>query len=100
MFVRTIRISFAGGTSEATIKLFNERVKPMWSSQPGFHSIQRFKVIEGPNKDQEMVVLRFNSHDDYKKALEALADKREALQKDIQAAGVKQEENMMLEEIT
>ena len=100
MLVRTIRNSIAGGNNEAAVKLFNERVKPMWSDQPGFHSIQRFKVIDGPHKDQEMVVLRFNSHDDFRQAIDAVANKREALLKDIQAAGVKQEDTMMLEEIT
>ena len=72
----------------------------MWSKQKGFHSIQRFKIIEGPYKDQEMVVLRFNSHDDFKKAMDAVKDEREAILKEIAATGVKMEETMMLEEIT
>ena len=85
---------------DKAMEIYEKRAKPMWSKQSGFHSMQRFRVLDGPNKDQEMVVLRFNSHDDFRKAVDAVANKREALLKDIQAAGVKQEETMMLEEIT
>ena len=102
MFVRTSRNSFSGNDQkyEAAVKLFDERIKPMWSKQKGFHSLQRFKIVEGPYKDQEMIVMRFDSQDNFKKAIEAVKDEREATLKEIADTGVKIEEVMMLEEIT
>ena len=99
MFVRASRVSFAK-EDDAPIQLYNEKIKPMWSSQPGFHSIQRFEIVDGPHKGQEMNVLRFDNQDSFDKATKALAEQREALKKDLDAAGVKIEETLLLNEVS
>jgi|EndMetStandDraft_8_1072994.scaffolds.fasta_scaffold508325_2 heme-degrading monooxygenase HmoA len=100
MFVRTVRNSFSGSDDTAVLKLFNEKMKPLWTSQPGFHSISRYRVVEGPHKDQMMVVTRFENKEAHDKAMKAVGEKREAILKEIHAAGVKMEETMLLEEAT
>ncbi len=60
----------------------------------------RYRVVEGPHKDQMMVVTRFENKEAHDKAMKAVGEKREAILKEIHAAGVKMEETMLLEEAT
>ena len=98
MFIRAIRYSMGQGEDRA-IKIYDERAKPMWSKQHGFHSMQRYRILEGPNKDQFMVVLRFNDQDAFNKAQEGVASEREGIMKDLEAAGVRAEETLVMEEV-
>jgi hypothetical protein len=99
MYVRGTRYSFTGNGADEGGKIYNGKAKPMWSGQKGFHSMQRFRIADGPNKDQQYVVLRFESKDAWEKAREACASQRDEMLKGLETAGVKAEEVMELEEI-
>jgi len=98
MFTRAIRYNLGSDEQEA-VKIYNERAKPMWGKQQGFHSMQRYRIVEGPHKDKQMVVVRFNDQDCFNKAQEAVAQEREGIVKDLEKAGVQAEEVLMLEEV-
>jgi len=101
MYVRGTRYSFTGNGAEEGGKLYNEKAKPMWSGQQGFHSMQRFRIVgEGSHADQQYVVLRFESKDAWEKARQAVGSQRDEMLKSLETAGVKTEEVMELEEIT
>ena len=99
MFIRAIRSSFEGGKpSEEAIKLYNEKVKPLWSKQKGFHSIGRFTVVDGPHKGHSMVVVRFDSQEAFQKAYDGIAKEREDIMQALKDVGGKQEEILTLDE--
>ena len=50
MFTQATRYSFSKGLDEA-VQIYN-KAKPLWSAQKGFHSIQRYRIVEGPHADQ------------------------------------------------
>lgn len=100
MYVRGTRFSFNGAKAEAKgAEVYNNVAKAMWGGQPGFHSMQRFKIVGGPNDGQQYVVVRFASKHALEAARAAIAQKREAMLKELEAAGCKAEEAMELEEI-
>jgi heme-degrading monooxygenase HmoA len=100
MYTRVTRYSFNGSKAEEEGAKLYEQAKPMWSGQQGFHSMQRYRIVEGPNANQQMVVVRFNSKNDMKKAREAVSKQRDQILKKLDEVGVKTEEAMELEEIT
>ena len=99
MFTRAIRYNLGDGEAKGA-QIYNERAKPMWSKQQGFHSMQRYRIVEGPNANHQMVVVRFNSKNDMMKAREAVGQQRDQILKKLADVGVKTEEAMELEEIT
>lgn len=98
MFVRSIHFSMNGADPSAADAVY-AKAKEMWIAQLGFHSIQRFRFAEGPHKDDQMVVLRFDSRESFDAAAEAIKPQRDEYMKALAAAGVKQEEIMMLDEL-
>jgi len=100
MYTRVTRYSFNGSNAEAEGAKLYAQAKPMWSGQQGFHSMQRYRIVEGPNANQQMVVVRFNSKNDMMKARETVGQQRDQLLKKLDEVGVKTEEAMELEEIT
>ena len=100
MYTRVTRYSFNGSSAEKEGAKLYEQAKPMWSSQQGFQSMQRYRIVEGPNANQQMVVVRFNSKNDMMKAREAVSQQRDQILKKLDEVGVKTEEAMELEEIT
>jgi heme-degrading monooxygenase HmoA len=101
MFTQATRYSATEQAMEKGEKIYKEKAKPMWSKQQGFHSMNMYKVAEGPNKDKghRLVVLRFNDQASMDAAREKLGEQREAMLKELDQAGIKTEEVMKLEEI-
>jgi len=97
MFTQAMRYSFSKAPDEAVA--IYEKIKPMWSAQKGFHSIQRYRIVEGPHTDQQMVVLRFSDRAALDAARKNIAPQREEALKGLAAAGAKVEETFLLEEI-
>jgi len=97
MFTQATRYSFSKGLDEA-VQLY-DKAKRLWSAQKGFHSIQRYRIVEGPHTDQQMVVLRFNDRASLDDARKNIQPKREELLKGLENAGVKTEEVLLLEEV-
>src|SRR5262245_56214162 len=54
MYTRVTRYSFNGSNAEKEGAKLYEQAKPMWSGQQGFHSMQRYRIVEGPNANQQM----------------------------------------------
>src|SRR4029450_1527063 len=100
MFTRVTRFSFTGNEAEQTGAKLYGQAKPLWSGQPGFHRMTRYRITEGPNANQQMVVVRYDSKENMEKALKAISQQREKIMKQLEEAGVKAEEVMVLEEIT
>jgi len=99
MFTQATRYSATEQAMEKGEKIYKEKAKPMWSKQQGFHSMNMYKVAEGPNKGHRLVVLRFNDRASMDAAREKLGEQREAMLKELDQAGIKTEEVMKLEEI-
>jgi hypothetical protein len=97
MFTQAMRYSFSKAPDEAVA--IYEKVKPMWGAQKGFVSIQRYRIVEGPYTDQQMVVLRFRDRAALDAARKNIAPQREEALKGLAAAGAKVEETFLLEEI-
>ena len=98
MFQQVTRFSATKGM-EVGEKIYREKAKAMWGSQPGFHSMSMFNIDEGDHKGQRMVVIRFKDKASLDKAREAVADQREAVMKELNEAGIKAEEVIRLEQI-
>jgi hypothetical protein len=97
MFTQATRYSFSKGLDEA-IQIYN-KAKPLWSAPKGFHSIQRYRIVEGPHADQQMVVLRFNDRASLDAARKKIQPQRDEILKGLDKAGVKTEEVLLLEEV-
>ena len=101
MYVRATRYSFKDdGAMEKGNNIYSNKAKPLWSKQKGFHSMNLFRIADGPNKGQEMVALRFESKDAWEKARDGISQQREEFLKGLEEAGVKTEEVLELEEVT
>ena len=99
MYVRTSRYSFTGDGQAKGAEIFQDIAKPLWSGQPGFHSVSRFQITEGPYTGQQLVVLRFKDKATMDIARGTIKNQRDTMLKNLEAAGVKLEESMELEEI-
>ena len=99
MYVRTSRYSFTGDGKAKGAEIFNDIAKPLWSSQPGFHSVNRYQITVGPYKGQDMVVLRFKDKAAMDIARGTIKNQRDTMLKNLEASGVKLEESMELEEV-
>jgi heme-degrading monooxygenase HmoA len=95
MFIQTSRwtVPENGG------KEIYDKSKPLWQGQPGFHSMSLFDIVDGEHKGQRMVVIRFNDEASLDAAREKLTSEREQMLKDCEAAGLKMEELLRLEEV-
>ena len=98
MFTRVVRYSGNDKAFDEGAKLYHQ-AKTMWGGQPGFHSMQRYRITDGPHANQQMVVLRFNNKSEMDKAREAVGSQHTDRLKKLEEAGVKTEETYMLEEI-
>ena len=95
MFTQATRYSATEQAMEKGEKIYKEKANPMWSKQQGFHSMNMYKVAEGPNKGHRLVVLRFNDQ----ASMDAAREKLGAMLKELDQAGIKTEEVIKLEEI-
>jgi len=96
MFTQATR--WSGPVGEAIADATWRKAQPLWMGA-GAHSAQRFNIIEGANAGQQMTVVRFNTRDDWEKAREKISHERSNLLKELETAGFKNEETMLLDEV-
>ena len=95
MYVQASRYSFNQGLDKP-VEIYNA-AKAKWAAQPGFHSMSRYRITEGPHVDQQMIVIRFES----KEAIIAARQEVRGAEilKALEEAGGKREEVLLLEEL-
>ena len=98
MFVQTSRYSLNGAASEAAAHQIYEKAMPLWAAA-GAHSMNRYRIAEGDKAGQMMVVVRFTTRDQWSSGRDAIAGQRETLAQELEAAGIKNEETMLLDEV-
>lgn len=98
MFTVASRYSFKSQDAEKHGNQMYEKGMAMWSAA-GAHSMQRFRILEGPYKDQQMVVVRFPDQQAWQKAADANKDKRQQLLEELEQGGVHREEMLLLDEV-
>ena len=98
MYTQVSRYSFPHGAEEKGSEIYG-KAKPLWSSQAGFHSMNRYRITEGAHKDQQMVVVRFNDKASLDAARTNIGPQREHILEALKTAGIKTEETYLLDEI-
>ena len=99
MFTMAARYSIPTAAEEKAGKIY-ENAKSIWSKQTGFQSMQRYRIVEGPHANQQMVVVRFADRNSLTTAREKIKDEREKFLKELADTGTKTEEMLLLDEVT
>ena len=98
MYVATTRWLATNGWAEANKGY--DKLKPVWSAQPGFHSMSLYDVVGDHNNGQRMTVLRFKDQASFEAAREKMKGEIDELTSSLERGGVKAVERMRLEELS
>jgi heme-degrading monooxygenase HmoA len=98
MFTMAARYSIPQAAEDKAGKIY-EQAKSIWSKQTGFQSMQRYRIVEGPHANQQMVVVRFTDRNSLTTARDKIKTEREKFLKELADTGTKTEEMLMLDEV-
>ncbi len=98
MFIQTSRYSLNGSGAEQAAHSIYNKAQALWQ-KAGAHSMDRYVVFEGEKAGQHMVVVRFSSAEAWHSGRGSIEDERAELMKEMDAAGIKLEEILLLNEV-
>jgi hypothetical protein len=99
MFTQAGRYSFKDAAAEQKASDIYNRAKAMWTGA-GAVAMQRYRIVDGEQQGQHMVVVRFNNQQDWQKARDGNAELREQITSDLAHAGIELEEMLLLDEVS
>ena len=79
-------------------QLYEQKARAMWM-KAGAHSTGHYHITDGDYKGQHMVVVRFENNHAWQHGREAIREERETLLKEVEEAGIKLEDVMLLDEV-
>jgi hypothetical protein len=98
MFTQASRYSFQNDEAKAKADAIYAKAQALWENA-GCKSMQRFEIVEGENKGQHLVVIRYPTHRAWTDARNQITEKREELSNELGQAGIELEDMMLLDEV-